>query len=446
MADIFGAVFWLAISLGILVTIHEFGHYWVARRCGVTVLRFSYGFGKVLWSRRDRHGTDWAVSALPLGGYVKMLDRREGVVSDAELAGEYNAKPAWQRALIILAGPIANLLLCIALIWLLLVIGKPDFAPIIGKTEGLAAEAGLREGDRIIAVGERPVQTWTDAAIALSGPALDRRDVPLSVTNEGQTRQLNLALSKPDLGFQERDVFGSLGITFTQMLSPAVVGHVVAGGPADGQIQAGDRITALNGQPVRFHQDIAPIVGASAGRPMAVELLRDGQALGMELTPRQYIVDGAPVWRLGIAGQASPVSPDAVARMGLVAALPEAVQRTWTMTLDTLGMLGRLVIGRASTENLSGIITIARASNETAKRGLPYYLNLLAMLSLSLFIINLLPVPVLDGGHLLNLGIEKLRGRPLSDDFLYKTQTVGLLLLVGLMGLTFYNDVFRPPF
>jgi regulator of sigma E protease len=452
MSDVFGALFWLAVSLGILVTFHEFGHYWVARRCGVKVLRFSIGFGKPIWSRRDKHGTEFAIAAIPLGGYVKMLDRREADVDAGSMNQEYNGKPIWQRALIILAGPLANLLLCVALLWALFVIGKPDYAPIIGKAEGLAAISGMRTGDRIVRIDDREINTWTDAGIALTGHALDKTAVYIDLrSEEGSLRTVRMDMAQPSLQFNERNPLGSLGITFRQLLSPAVIQEVIPKHAAYGLLQAGDTIVSINDAPVDFYQDIRPLVqkfsNQSSGVPvLQIRVKRGSQFLSFDVRPSQQIEDGQPVWLLGLGYQGQAVPPDATLRLNPLNALPAAVAETWQKTKDTLSMMARLVVGKASTQNLSGIVTIARASNITAKRGMDHYINLLAMLSLSLCIINLLPIPVLDGGHLVNLGFEKLRGRPLSDGFLIKAQTVGLVLLIGLMSLTFYNDVFRPPF
>ncbi|WP_374603336.1 RIP metalloprotease RseP [Arenimonas sp.] len=442
MTEFFGSVWWLIVSLGILVTFHEFGHYWVARRCGVRVLRFSVGFGKPVWKRIGRDGTEYVVAWIPLGGYVKMLDEREVEVAPSERHESFNAKTVWQRIAIVAAGPIANLLLCIALLWLMFVVGKPDFQPDIGRAEGIAAEAGFQAGDRLLEVDGRATRTWSEAGIALATAVIDREPTAVRVrTAEGDERVRLLPLDRPGLQLSEEQPFTDLGL---RPAWPAVIGEVAPGSAAEAAgLRAGDRIVALGGRPVHTYDQVAPLVQELA-RPdaaLAVQVERDGRRQGFEVRPRQVEYDGRPVWQLGVL--AAPRDQDALLRFGPLAAVPVALAETRQMTSDVLGMLWRMVSGQASLKNISGPITIARVANGSAGLGPAWFLNFLAILSLSLFIMNLLPIPVLDGGHLLYYLIELVKGSPVGERGLMAGQYIGLALLAGLMGLAFYNDILR---
>ena len=442
MTEFFGSVWWLIVSLGILVTFHEFGHYWVARRCGVRVLRFSVGFGKPLWKRIGRDGTEYAIAWIPLGGYVKMLDEREVEVAPSERHESFNAKSVWQRIAIVAAGPIANLLLCIALLWLMFVVGKPDFQPDIGRAEGIAAEAGFQAGDRLLEVNGRATRTWSEAGIALATAVIDREPTAVRVrTADGDERVRMLPLDRPGLVLSEERPFTDLGL---RPAWPAVVGEVSPGSAAEAAgLRAGDRIVSLDGRPVHTYDQVSPLLQELAGpdSPLALEVERDGRRQGLEVRPQRAERDGQPVWQLGVL--AAPLEQDALLRFGPLAAVPAALAETRQMTSDVLGMLWRMVSGQASLKNISGPITIARVANGSAELGPAWFFNFLAILSLSLCIMNLLPIPVLDGGHLLYYLIELVKGSPVGERGLVAGQYIGLALLAGLMGLAFYNDILR---
>ena len=442
MTEFFGSVWWLIVSLGILVTFHEFGHYWVARRCGVRVLRFSVGFGKPLWKRIGRDGTEYAIAWIPLGGYVKMLDEREVEVAPSERHESFNAKSVWQRIAIVAAGPIANLLLCIALLWLMFVVGKPDFQPDIGRAEGIAAEAGFQAGDRLLEVNGRATRTWSEAGIALATAVIDREPTAVRVrTADGDERVRMLPLDRPGLVLSEERPFTDLGL---RPAWPAVVGEVSPGSAAEAAgLRAGDRIVSLDGRPVHTYDQVSPLLQELAGpdRPLALEIERDGRRQGLEVRPQRAERDGQPVWQLGVL--AAPLEQDALLRFGPLAAVPAALAETRQMPSDVLGMLWRMVSGPASLKNISGPITIARVANGSAGLGPAWFFNFLAILSLSLCIMNLLPIPVLDGGHLLYYLIELVKGSPVGERGLVAGQYIGLALLAGLMGLAFYNDILR---
>ena len=447
MGELLGSIWWLIVSLGVLVTFHEFGHYWVARRCGVKVLRFSVGFGKPLWMRRGRDGTEYAIAAIPLGGYVKMLDEREGDVAPAEAAQAFNRQSVFRRIAIVAAGPIANLLLCVALLWAMFVVGRPDYAPVLGQVEGIAAEAGLERGDTVLAVGERATPTWSEVQMALLPAALDRVAVPVAIRDAaGGERTVDLPLDRLPAEFDERRAIEVIGLSPRHMEVPAVVGRVVPDSAAADVLMEGDRITAFDGARVDGWDDIGPLAQAvgERGQPAMIEVVRDGERLALEILPRRMQDDtGTDYWALGIAS-ARPGLPekDALLRHGPIEAVPAAVNEGLHQAGELLDMIGRAFTGRVAVENtVAGPVTIARAANAYADQGVAWYLSLLALLSLSLGILNLLPIPILDGGHLLYYLIELVKGSPVSDRVMAAGQYVGLTLIAGLMGLAFYNDI-----
>lgn len=446
MSAFFGPLFWLILSMGILVTLHEFGHFWVARRCGVKVLRFSVGFGKPLWLRRGRDGTEYAIAAIPLGGYVRMLDEREADVGQHEVHQAFNRKPVWARIAIVAAGPLANLLLCVALLWAMLVLGRPDYTPEIGRSTAIAAESGFARGDVILSIAGQPTPTWTDAALALVPAALDRQPVAVEVRDAAQhTRQRTLHLEHLPEGIHEREALAAIGLVPVHFVLPPVVGEVLAGMPAEGVLQPGDHILRADGSPIHGFAELPERVEAAgvAGRPLQLEIRRNGQVLQRSLAPRQsQRPDGSPYWGIGIAPASHPApAPNALLRVGMLEAVPQAISESWRMGRESLHMLVRMVKGSASLENISGPITIARVADRSADMGLAWFLRFLALVSLSLAIINLLPIPLLDGGHLLYYFIEVVRGRPLGERAMLAGQLIGLAVLACLMGLAFYNDL-----
>ncbi len=446
MTTFLGSVWWMIVSIGVLVTFHEFGHYWVARRCGVKVLRFSVGFGKPLWLRRGRDGTEYVIAAIPLGGYVKMLDEREGDVDAADLPYAFNRKSVARRIAIVAAGPVANLLMCVALLWGMFVIGRPDYAPVVGQATQIAAAAGLHKGDTLLDVGGRATPTWSEAAMALATAAIDRRDVPVRVRSAGGDEHVDqLPLSRLPADYDQQRTLSLIGLTPRHQLLPAVVGRIEPGSAAWGVLAEGDRLTAIDSQPIDSFDDIGPMLQQVGHRQAMVEVERDGDRLALEITPQRRQEPGRDdYWALGIGPASAPMPDyDATLRYGMAAAVPAAVQESWRLASDSVAMIGRLLRGSASVENVSGPITIARYANASAQLGPAWFLNFLALLSLSLAIINLLPIPVLDGGHLLYYLIELVKGSPLSERAMILGQYIGLALLAGLMGLAFYNDILR---
>ncbi|TCO38760.1 RIP metalloprotease RseP [Dokdonella fugitiva] len=454
MSHVLGPVWWLIVTLGLLITFHEYGHYIVARRLGVKVLKFSVGFGPALWSRFDRHGTQFVIAAIPLGGYVKMLDTREvdGAVGPEGLRGAFDRKPVGARMAITAAGPVFNFIFTIAALWLVFVIGRPDFQPVVGSVDHVAASSGFQAGDRIIAVGGRAVDAWTTALGALMSAGIDRRDVVVDVVDAGgSARQRTLALSKLPADVDERQLPVEIGLAPPRQPIPPVIGSVPAdGAAAKAGLAPGDRILSIGGDAIKDWRDVPDAIQkhASAGHALDITVERDGGMRSFAVTPAQGDPDPAdaaakPRWLVGIGVQ--PVEPnfDATLRYGPVAALGKAFSETWNQTHDLLGLLGRMVTGQASVKNLGGVISIAQAADSNAKGGLVWFLTFLAAISLSLAVLNLLPIPILDGGGLLYYLIESIKGSPLSDRVQIAGQYVGLVLLVGLMGLALYNDILR---
>lgn len=447
MSNFVGSIWWLLVTLGLLVTFHEFGHYWVARRFGVGVLRFSIGFGKPLWTRIGKDGTEYCISAIPLGGYVKFLDSREVEVSPAERSSDFTAKPIWQRMCIVAAGPLFNLIFTVAALWAMFVIGKPDYQPVVGRVDGAAASAGFLAGDRIDSIAGEAVSNWTDANLILLGHALDRRRIEVRVTGSdgaSATRQLDLSQIPP--GNDDMAAWRAIGLTPKFALGgQPLVGSVAKDSAAQAAgLAVGDRLTSLDGKPVGDWETLVRTIQVSAAPDKALPLTveRDGKLLTLSVTPRQEKGDdGKPVWRVGITPKFVEPAYDALLRYNVAAALPAALRETVNLTDKTLEMLGRMLTGKASLQNLSGPVTIAMVANDSAQRGAAWFCYFLALISLSLCIMNLLPIPVLDGGHLVYYLIESIKGSPLSEKALIAGQYVGLVLLAALMGLAFYNDI-----
>jgi regulator of sigma E protease len=444
MTSFFGSVFWLLVTLGVLVTFHEFGHYWVARRCGVKVLRFSVGFGKAIWKRVGRDGTEYWIAAIPLGGYVKMLDAREGEVDPALRDQEFTGKSVWRRIAIVAAGPGFNVIFTIAALWLMFMLGRSDYAPVVTATsDSIAAEAGIQPGDRILRVNGRDVSTWSDSMDAIGNALLALTPLPMTVRDtDGQVRQLVLPLDRLPAGQPIDQYFGKLGLRLAP--PPAVAGMVKPGQPAAlGGIRSGDRIVSIDGQPVGDFDSLGKLVqSAAATSPrLSIGLLRDGRPLTLDVTATWESLDGQPAkWMLGVA----PPPPEAATvQYSPARALGAAFTTTWRNTRQTFSMIGEMLSGHASTKNISSVIGIAQYANASAQMGLAWFLQFLAMVSLSLAILNLLPIPVLDGGHLLYYLIELVKGSPVSEQAMVIGQYIGLVLLFSLVGWTLFNDIQR---
>ena len=444
MTSFFGSVFWLLVTLGVLVTFHEFGHYWVARRCGVKVLRFSVGFGSAIWKRVGRDGTEYQIAAIPLGGYVKMLDAREGEVDPALRDQEFTGKSVWKRIAIVAAGPGFNLIVTLAAFWLMFMLGRPDVAPVVTATpHSIAAEAGIQPGDRILSVGGQAVATWSDSMDAVANALLGRMPLPLSVRgSDGRSRDLVLPLNQLPAGKAVDQYMDQLGLQL--MPPPALAATVVADEPAaQAGMQGGDRMVSVNGQPVSDFLAFGELVQVQAAKSpkLTIAVERAGQPLTLNVTAKWASLQGQPLkWVIGVG---PPLAEQITVHYGPIKALGASVQTTWRNAAQTFSMLGNMLSGQASTRNLSGVIGIAQVANASASMGLSWFLQFLALVSLSLAILNLLPIPVLDGGHLLYYLVELIKGSPVSEKAMVVGQYIGLALLFTLMGLAFYNDIHR---
>ena len=455
MTEFFGSLWWLLITLGLLITFHEFGHFWVARKLGVRVLKFSVGFGKRLWSRTGRDGTEYVLAAFPLGGYVKMLDEREVDVLPEERNESFNNKSVGARIAIVAAGPAFNLIFAVAAFWLMFLPGIPETRPLIGETTGIAAEAGIEYGDAMTAGDGSDTRTWGHAVLALVTFALDREDVTVTVEDEnGQSSSHVMQLSRLGDDFSEEKTLEAIGIEPWQPVFPAIVGEVTEGGPADrAGVYEGDLITHVGGEAVESWNWIGYLVQnhATEGQPLEVGIERDGVAMELAITPDKQ-KDGWFSSRLILGVRTVDISSDqqamldraaTVLRLGPLEAVPAAVKEMWRMAGSTLALLGRMVTGSASVKNLSGPISIAQFANSSASAGFSQFLFFLGAISLSLGILNLLPIPVLDGGHLLYYLIELVKGSPVSEQAQIAGQYFGLIALAGLMSLAFVNDILR---
>jgi len=452
MTSILGSIFWLIITLGVLVTFHELGHFWVARLFKVKVLRFCVGFGKPIWSRLDKQGTEIAVAPIPLGGYVKLLDTRDCDVEASDMDKTYNQKPIWQKFLIMFAGPAFNFILAFILYWLMFVVGKDEIQPTLSTPTQIMQSSGFQNKDKIKSVDGEQIRTWSDVSLHLITAGIDRRDINIEVETDSGTRiNRQLALSKVPSDVSEEALLEYIGLKPYRLPAPAVLDQLDEKLPAaQSGMQKDDVIVKINQQNVADWYDVTQIISAIKSGPVVVEVLREGELKTFTVPHLMPDPENADRKVLGI--RSYPPSEQDIAyyrslfytlSYGPVESVSQAVKQINKITVKSLEMMWKLVSGKASLKNLSGPITIAKVANDSASRGFSWYLSFLALVSLSLGIINLLPVPMLDGGQMLFLVFEKIKGSPLSEQFELKAQFIGMFLLISLMSLAFYNDILR---
>ncbi len=438
------------VALGVLVTFHEYGHFWVARRCGVKVLRFSVGFGRPLLRWHDRQGTEFVVAAIPLGGYVKMLDEREGDVPPALMDQAFNRKTVKQRFAIVSAGPIANFLLALLFFWALAMLGSEQVRPVVGAVEvgSLAERGGLAAGQEILEINGKTISGWADVNLQLVRRLGESGSLSLLVRSVegGEAQSVELELVDWLKGAEEPDPIKSLGIRPWRPVVEPVVAQLDPEGPAQAVgVLLGDRLATLNGRPLGEWQEVIDQVRPLHGQSVMLGIERDGQRLELPVTLAERGDGENRRGYLG-AGVAAGEWPDEMLRnvsFGPVEAIGEGLRRTWTMSILTLDSLKKMLFGELSVKNLSGPITIAKVAGASAQSGVGDFLNFLAYLSISLGVLNLLPIPVLDGGHLLFYLVEWVRGRPLSDRVQGWGVQIGISLVVGVMLLALVNDLGR---
>ena len=445
-------LFYFTVAIAILVAIHEFGHFWVARKTGVKVIRFSIGFGKKLWSyQKSPEHTEFVLSAIPLGGYVKMVDEREGDVKPEDLPYAFNRQSIAARAAIVAAGPIFNLILALVLFWLVLIIGEVGLRPVLGDIEPgtLAAEASFHAGDEILSINQKSTPTWGVALDELLSAAIDgEREFVVDVkTLDGQQQFRVLTLSDDDV--KSPEVLNKrLGLKLWSPPIKPIIGKLLDEGSAkQAGLQTGDLIISADGQPIHDWQQWVEYVQARPDAPIKLVIERNEARTELQVTPvKQEQRDGKAVGKIG-AGVNVPEdllnNLQVEYSLSPLAAIPVAFEKTWFYSASTLKMIGKMFVGSASVDNLSGPISIAQYAGKSAEMGLTPFLRFLALVSVSLGVLNLLPVPVLDGGHLVLYMVEALKGSPLPDRLQLYFQNVGMFLLISLMAFALVLDLGR---
>jgi regulator of sigma E protease len=438
-------------ALAVLVTFHELGHYLAARLCGVKVLRFSVGFGKIVWSRNyGSDATEWAIAAVPLGGYVKMLDGREGTVPADQLYRAFNRQSVGRRAFIVAAGPLANLLLAVLLYWVVFIHGVEELRPRLGSAPlgSPAAAAALPNGAIVKSINGVSIATWQELRWEALQRILDHESIDLELVLDDRamgTHRIDTAsVNSVDL---EKDPLRSLGLVlFRPRVDPVVGGVLPNSAAARAGLEVGDRVRRIDGQEINDWTDLAAIARASPGQLLRFEVVRNQQHLFIEITPTAFTEHGQSIGRIGLSARYDPAMDNerfVVLSYGPIESVFKAVRQTSETSVLTLRLLGRMLTGQLSWKNISGPVTIADYAGQSAQLGGTHYLRFLALISISLGVLNLLPIPILDGGHLMYYLIEVIKGGPLSDRIMEYGQRVGVAILGVLMAFAFFNDINR---
>ena len=438
------SLFGFLVAIAILVAVHEFGHFWVARKLGVKVLKFSIGFGKSIFTwRRKNDPTEYVIGLIPLGGYVKMLDEREGDVPEDEAKAAFNRQSLSVRSAVVFAGPAFNFLFAIFAIWLVFISGAPDIKPVVGDvlTDSIAEQSGFQPGDKLVTVDGRQVRTWSDQQFYLMHQAMKSNQVTFEVENSsGQSREIDVDFANLDQSVVGRQAITSaLGIW--PPAPPARLTKIVPDSPAgNAGLIPGDEILRIDGEIMSDWGSLVSYVSERPDQLLEIEFERDGAVQTVSLQTKSIEVDGKKYGQLGVY---HPSMENSQLKLGLLEAIPASLDYNWRMTIITLRSLWRMLTAEMSSENLSGPITIARLAGDTAESGYIDFLKFLAIISISLGLLNLLPIPVLDGGHLMYFLIEAIKGSPPSENMMIWGQQIGIAMLVLLMGVAFYNDIMR---
>lgn len=452
MSNILISILSFMLAISVLVAVHEFGHFWVAKKVGIKVLRFSIGFGKALWMKKvGPDQMELVVAAIPLGGYVKMLDEREGDVPEEDRRRSFNQAPMWARMAVLAAGPAANFLFAIVAYWIMFIAGVPGLTPVVGEVApaSIAAEAGMRDGDRIVRVGGQAVDTWEGTLLVLLDDLLDDGRIALSVRSEdGTSRELLLDAQGQESSLTEPGaLFAGLGMMPWRPDWPALIENVDPEGPAQSAgMRNGDRIVAVGEVPVADWPELVEQLEGLAGQQVVLQVERDGGTRLLTVDVGSMERDGRTVGRIGVEGARPDPVPESMyasTNYGVLAAIPVAMTKTWDMSALTLRMMWKMLEGVVSPKNISGPINIAQYAGFSASLGLAAFLSFLAVVSVSLGIINLMPVPMLDGGQLLYHFAELVTGKPLPERIQMVGHQIGLLMLALLMTFAFYNDIAR---